>query len=48
MIYTIFSKLWRSNGCHSGYGPIGLYSTECMGHGEWVPDPQEFETNCLN
>jgi hypothetical protein len=32
--------------CHSGYEPIGFSSTECMGDGEWVPDPQEFEINC--
>jgi hypothetical protein len=30
--------------CHSGYEPIG--ATECMGDGEWVPHPQEFEINC--
>jgi hypothetical protein len=32
--------------CHFEYELIGLYSTECMSNGEWVPDPQEFEINC--
>ena len=32
--------------CHPEYEPIGLHSAKCMGNGEWVPDPNEFELNC--
>ena len=32
--------------CHPEYEPEGLHSAECMGNGDWVPDPKEFEFNC--
>ena len=31
--------------CYTGHE---LHSAECMGNGEWVPDPQELEINCTS